>query len=284
MYEITIYGGSKLRVTEIHEDKTHNEYGFKCGKMHVTTEEGEELWINFGGFGATEVQEIPATQSGGHMHKDTMAIAESLLATLHMANAASDQKLANQGSATVGYGVYGHIAAALVMTLQSAGYSEEVAEKILDMAHDNGSGIADAIQYLAEHHPMMIGLPPFDVNAWEVESLMDVCWTEKDASYDVPFVSDDDNSEMAIHVHKLGGGDVGKEYDGSWICELLIAGHVVHSGRVETGTPRTHEHVSGVYADGLSVLADKDSGGLQYIPEFAAYEWRLKSYAIEVNN
>ena len=57
---------------------------------------------------------------------------------------------------------------------------------------------------------------------------------------------------VTIQVEKLGGGTLGKKYDGIWryIATHTNSGEEITRGQdYETGTPRTHDEVAEILAD-----------------------------------
>lgn len=74
----------------------------------------------------------------------------------------------------------------------------------------------------------------------------------------------DNTTRVRVHVSKVGGGTLGKAYDGTWEYAILLRAvggwEVIASGTdIETGTPKTHGQVA-------AMIAEQYGDGFHYLP------------------
>lgn len=55
----------------------------------------------------------------------------------------------------------------------------------------------------------------------------------------------DDLTEFTVHISKVGGGTIGRSYEGEWEFEVLNSdGSVIHESYFYTGMPKTHSQAA----------------------------------------
>lgn len=74
----------------------------------------------------------------------------------------------------------------------------------------------------------------------------------------------DNQTVVRVHVSKVGGGTLGKAYDGTWEYAVILRAvggwKVIASGTdIETGTPKTHGQV-------VAMIREQYGDGFHYIP------------------
>ena len=55
--------------------------------------------------------------------------------------------------------------------------------------------------------------------------------------------------DSVIRVTKIGGGTLGRRYDGDWEVTVSVSGTVVLDDVLTTGTPKTHSEVAWLALD-----------------------------------
>jgi hypothetical protein len=55
--------------------------------------------------------------------------------------------------------------------------------------------------------------------------------------------------DAVIRVNKIGGGIVGKKYEGDWEVTISVSATVVLDDVITTGTPKTHRDVAQLALD-----------------------------------
>jgi hypothetical protein len=72
------------------------------------------------------------------------------------------------------------------------------------------------------------------------------------------YTTTDDSSGWTVEIDKLGGGTVGKSYEGHWIYEVTDAAgnHVASGGDLRTGTPKTHAQAARILLDFLTAESE----------------------------
>lgn len=86
----------------------------------------------------------------------------------------------------------------------------------------------------------------------EVTSLIEAYRAEADVIFPIPELGDGSEygrGEMTVSVHKLGGGTLGKQYDGTWLFDVHHNGTLIASTRVEHGMPISHLQAAVSFAD-----------------------------------
>jgi hypothetical protein len=67
---------------------------------------------------------------------------------------------------------------------------------------------------------------------------------------DFEYISQPGDFDEIIAVDKVGGGTLGKSYDGSWDTYLIINGQAYPAtAGLNTGTPKTHAEVAEIAWD-----------------------------------
>lgn len=59
----------------------------------------------------------------------------------------------------------------------------------------------------------------------------------------IRIIDDPTHGKLKFLVDKVGGGTVGKAYDGDWIVAIMRFGTYIFDGRITTGRKVTHSQV-----------------------------------------
>lgn len=63
------------------------------------------------------------------------------------------------------------------------------------------------------------------------------------------------DTDVVVEIYKVGGGTLGRAYEGRWGYRISRGGHVLASGEdLHTGTPKTHEEAAVIVTDFLDQL------------------------------
>lgn len=66
---------------------------------------------------------------------------------------------------------------------------------------------------------------------------------------------------LRIFVSKVGGGTVGRSYDGMWLYRVRAVGGgpvLIEDCDLRTGTPKTHQQALRIVEDALETILDPD--------------------------
>lgn len=75
----------------------------------------------------------------------------------------------------------------------------------------------------------------------------------RDFAAEASFTFDVEGTDVKIEIEKLGGGTVGRAYDGTWRYIVTADGSEMTRGQdFTTGTPKTHQEAAALIIDALS--------------------------------
>lgn len=113
-----------------------------------------------------------------------------------------------------------------------------------------------------------------------VESKMSNYRQDPEAVFRIPTTTTDQREPLEIRIAKVGGGTVGKSYDGRWFVDFYVYDALMLSeDGLGTGTSATHEEAAKIYAGILAGWGDPDSGSGEYIPWLRMFVERLDAFA-----
>ena len=66
-----------------------------------------------------------------------------------------------------------------------------------------------------------------------------------------------DGEKYSVEVDKVGGGTLGRSYDGDWTASVWLRGaRVIDKETLRTGTRKTHREAAAIAADFASAVLD----------------------------
>jgi hypothetical protein len=66
---------------------------------------------------------------------------------------------------------------------------------------------------------------------------------------------------LRVEVNKVGGGTLGRAYDGEWFVTVLNGPHYIFdNANLHTGTPKTHREVAEMAVDFADEEIDREMG------------------------